>query len=116
MKRRWKATAVLGLLAVGGCMTYPVAATSVVEPGRRVSAEATKFSFLWLSPMPLETASRLLDELVERPRVGNTVVTTLNLEWQKRAEKVLKNGCERGAFVVVDIQTGEVLVMASRPT
>ena len=60
--------------------------------------------------------SRLLDELVERPRVGNTVVTTLNLDWQKRAEKVLKNGCERGAFVVVDIQTGEVLVMASRPT
>jgi penicillin-binding protein 2 len=60
--------------------------------------------------------SRLLDEMEERPRVGNTVVTTLNLDWQKRAEKVLREGCKRGAFVVLDIQTGEVLVLASRPT
>ena len=60
--------------------------------------------------------SRLLDEMAERPRVGNTVVTTLNLDWQKRAEKVLSRSCDRGALVVIDVQTGEVLVMASRPT
>ncbi len=60
--------------------------------------------------------SRLLDELAERPRVGNTVVTTLNLDWQKRAESVLRKNVERGAFVVLDIQTGEVLVLASRPS
>jgi len=60
--------------------------------------------------------SRLLDEFAERPRVGNTVVTTLNLDWQRKAERVLKDGCDRGAFVVLDIHTGEVLVMASRPT
>lgn len=60
--------------------------------------------------------SRLLDELAERPRVGNTVVTTLNLDWQRRAEKVLAESCKRGAFVVLDIQTGEVLVLASRPS
>ncbi|NJM36772.1 MAG: hypothetical protein HC845_02250 [Akkermansiaceae bacterium] len=34
----------------------------------------------------------------------------------KTAERVLKGGCKRGAFVVIDVVTGEVLVMASRPT
>jgi penicillin-binding protein 2 len=58
---------------------------------------------------------RLLDEQERRPEVGNTVVTTLNLKWQKHAESVLAKSCERGAFVVLDIQTGDVLVMASRP-
>jgi penicillin-binding protein 2 len=59
--------------------------------------------------------SKLLEEQTVRPRPGGTVVTTLNLRWQKLAESVLEKGCERGAFVVVDIATGEVLVMASRP-
>lgn len=63
-----------------------------------------------------ENGNKLLEEQVSRPRVGGTVVTTLNLAWQKRAEKVLRNGCRRGAFVVVDVVTGEVLVMASRPS
>ena len=59
--------------------------------------------------------SKLLEEQTLRPRPGGTVVTTLNLRWQKIAESVLEKGCERGAFVVIDIATGEVLVMASRP-
>lgn len=59
---------------------------------------------------------KLRDDISVRPRVGNTVVTTLNLEWQKHAESVLANLCKRGAFVVIDIPTGEVLVMASRPS
>jgi len=63
-----------------------------------------------------ENGNKLLEEQVSRPRPGGTVVTTLNLKWQKLAEKVLANGCERGAFVVIDAVTGEVLVMASRPT
>jgi penicillin-binding protein 2 len=63
-----------------------------------------------------EKGNKLLEEQVKRPRPGGTVVTTLNLEWQKLAEKVLEEGCERGAFVVIDVVTGEVLVMASRPT
>lgn len=62
-----------------------------------------------------EKGKKLLEEQVKRPRPGGTIVTTLNLKWQKLAEKVLKNGCERGAFVVIDVVTGEVLVMASRP-
>lgn len=62
-----------------------------------------------------ERGNKLLEEQVKRPRPGGTVVTTLNLKWQKLAENVLRKGCERGAFVVIDVVTGEVLVMASRP-
>lgn len=63
-----------------------------------------------------EQGNKILDELQTKPRPGGTVVTTLNLEWQKAAEKALKehtNG--RGAFVMVDVHTGEILVMASTP-
>jgi penicillin-binding protein 2 len=63
-----------------------------------------------------ETGKKLLEEQVKRPRPGGTVVTTLNLKWQQLAEKVLAKGCQRGAFVVIDVVTGEVLVMASRPS
>ncbi|MBC7981252.1 MAG: hypothetical protein H7Y36_11880, partial [Armatimonadetes bacterium] len=63
-----------------------------------------------------EQGNKLLEEQVKRPRPGGTVVTTLNLKWQKLAEKVLRKGCSRGAFVVIDVVTGEVLVMASRPS
>lgn len=58
----------------------------------------------------------VLKKFTRRPRPGGTVVTTLDMEWQKQAEKVLKRYCDRGAFVVIDIHTGEVLVMASRPS
>ena len=63
-----------------------------------------------------ETGNKLLEEQVKRPRPGGTLVTTLNLDWQRLAEKTLRNGCRRGAFVVIDVVTGEVLVMASRPS
>lgn len=63
-----------------------------------------------------EAGNRLLEEQTKRPMPGGTVVTTLNLQWQRQAEKVLRKGCKRGAFVVIDVVTGEVLVMASRPT
>ena len=63
-----------------------------------------------------ESGNKLLEEQVKRPRPGGTLVTTLNLKWQMLAESVLEKGCQRGAFVVIDVVTGEVLVMASRPT
>jgi penicillin-binding protein 2 len=63
-----------------------------------------------------ESGNKLLEEQVKRPRPGGTLVTTLNLKWQKLAETTLRNGCSRGAFVVLDVVTGEVLVMASRPS
>ncbi|HEY8991025.1 MAG TPA: penicillin-binding transpeptidase domain-containing protein [Luteolibacter sp.] len=63
-----------------------------------------------------ENGTKLLEEETQRPRPGGTLVTTLNLRWQRLAEKVLKEGCKRGAFVVIDVITGDVLVMASQPT
>jgi penicillin-binding protein 2 len=60
--------------------------------------------------------NKVLDETIRRPRPGGNVVTTIDLDWQRYAERVLREGAKRGAFVVIDIQTGEVLVMASRPT
>lgn len=59
---------------------------------------------------------KLQEEIIRRPIAGGNVITTLNKRWQERAESVLKNGCQRGAFVVIDVTTGEVLVMASRPS
>ena len=63
-----------------------------------------------------EQGNKLLEEQVKRPRPGGTLVTTLDLGWQKLAEETLRKGCRRGAFVVIDVVTGEVLVMASRPS
>ncbi len=63
-----------------------------------------------------ENGNKLLEEQVKRPVPGGTLVTTLEMEWQLLAEKILREGCERGAFVVLDVITGEVLVMASRPS
>jgi penicillin-binding protein 2 len=63
-----------------------------------------------------ETGRKFPEELPKRPRPGGAVVTTLNLEWQRHAEKVLKDKSRRGAFVLIDVNTGEVLVMASRPS
>jgi penicillin-binding protein 2 len=63
-----------------------------------------------------QQGNKIRDELIKRPRPGGNVVTTIDLDWQRYAEKVLREGSKRGAFVVIDIQTGEVLVMASRPT
>ncbi|MGD9418886.1 MAG: penicillin-binding transpeptidase domain-containing protein [Verrucomicrobiota bacterium JB025] len=63
-----------------------------------------------------ENGNKLLEEEVKRPRAGGTLVTTLDMKWQLIAEKTLREGCRRGAFVVVDVITGEVLVLASRPS
>ncbi len=63
-----------------------------------------------------ESGKRILDELKVKPRPGGTIVTTLNLDWQKAAEKSLRENTRgRGAFVMLDVHSGEILVMASVP-
>lgn len=63
-----------------------------------------------------EQGNKILDELQTKPRPGGTLVTTLNLNWQKAAEKALRENTKgRGAFAMVDVHTGEVLVLASVP-
>jgi peptidoglycan glycosyltransferase len=55
-----------------------------------------------------------LDELGGKPIVGDTVVTTIDLDAQRVAYEQLGRQC--GAVVAVDPRTGRLLVMASSPT
>jgi penicillin-binding protein 2 len=51
------------------------------------------------------------------PEPGYNVVTTLDMDMQRLAEKILQKRCKRGgALVVIDPHTGEVRAMASWPT
>ena len=59
---------------------------------------------------------KVLEETLRDPQPGGTVVTTLDLDWQRHAEAVLRSGTRRGAMVIIDIRTGEVPVVASRPS
>ncbi len=64
-----------------------------------------------------EQGEKILDALQIKPRPGGSLVTTIDLEWQQAAVQALRkhtNG--RGAFVMVDCHTGEVVVMASVPS
>ena len=56
------------------------------------------------------------EKLVTPPVPGYTVVTTLDLNVQERAEKALEEKAKRGAMVIVDPNTGDILAMASWPT
>ena len=47
---------------------------------------------------------------------GHTVVTTLDLRLQELAEKALEAKAKRGAIVIIDPNTGDILAMASWPT
>src|ERR1700732_1152256 len=50
------------------------------------------------------------------PEPGYNVVTTLDVDMQRLAEKILQKRAKRGAIVVTDPSTGEVLALASWPT
>jgi penicillin-binding protein 2 len=50
------------------------------------------------------------------PEPGYNVITTLDVDIQRLAEKILQKRAKRGAIVVMDPNTGEVLALASWPT
>ncbi|HXM32615.1 MAG TPA: penicillin-binding protein 2 [Chthoniobacterales bacterium] len=56
------------------------------------------------------------EKIVTPPVPGHTVVTTLDLHLQDLAEKALEAKAKRGAIVVVDPNTGDILALASWPT
>ena len=56
------------------------------------------------------------ERIVTPPVPGHTVVTTLDLRLQELAEKALEAKAKRGAIVVVDPNTGDILALASWPT
>jgi penicillin-binding protein 2 len=60
------------------------------------------------------TSSRTLTDLLP-PRAGSAVELTLDLELQQAAEEIL-SGPEHAAAVVLDVRSGELLVLASNRT
>ena len=56
------------------------------------------------------------EKLITPPVPGYNIVTTLDLRLQELAEKALEAKAKRGAIVVVDPNTGDILAMASWPT
>jgi hypothetical protein len=89
--------AALFVVAVStSCITLPVTSTVVTQPGRRVTAVAETFSALWLSPLPAETTSDLLDDLVEQCNgadlTGVTVMTETGFAVIGQTEKIVVSG------------------------
>ena len=68
------------IFAVMGCATYPVTTTVVTQPGKRVTAEKSKFSIFWLTPLPAETAGGLVDELLEKCNGQDLTGVTVSVE------------------------------------
>jgi penicillin-binding protein 2 len=56
------------------------------------------------------------EKLVTPPVPGNTVVTTLDVRLQELAEKALEAKAKRGAIVIIDPNSGDILALASWPT
>lgn len=56
------------------------------------------------------------ERIVTPPIPGNNVVTTLDLPLQKLCEQNLARGVKRGAMVIMEPNSGDVLAMASYPT
>lgn len=59
---------------------------------------------------------RTTERVVQQPVPGDNVVTTLDLKVQKACEDALAKSGRRGAVVMIDPKTGEILGMSSRPS
>lgn len=59
---------------------------------------------------------RTTERIVQQPVPGYNIVTTLDLKVQKACEDALAKSGRRGAVVVIDPRSGEILGMASRPS
>jgi penicillin-binding protein 2 len=63
-----------------------------------------------------ENGNEVSRQILQAPKVGQTLVTTLNLNWQLLSEKLLAQKKQRSAFIVLDIKKGSIAAMASYPT
>ncbi len=59
---------------------------------------------------------RTTERIVQQPVPGYNIITTLDLKVQKACEDALAKSGRRGAVVVIDPRSGEILGMASRPS
>ena len=56
------------------------------------------------------------EKLITQPVPGDNVVTTIDLRLQELAEQALEANAKRGAIVIVDPNSGDILALASWPT
>ncbi|MEO6848245.1 MAG: penicillin-binding protein 2 [Chthoniobacterales bacterium] len=56
------------------------------------------------------------ERIAVQPVPGYSVITTIDENLQRICEKVLEQNTKRGAIVIIDPNTGEILAMASWPT
>jgi len=97
-----------------GPLTAHVVGYSTVARAR-TGLERSLNSILTGSERSLSSlVDRSLDKLNGRPIVGDTVVTTLDMNGQRAALEALGTRC--GAVVVLDPRTGRVRVMVSSPS
>lgn len=62
-----------------------------------------------------EKGNRVEENTAVNPVPGGKVVLSIDLEMQELAERLLRERVKRGAFVVMDVPTGDVLALASHP-
>ncbi len=63
-----------------------------------------------------KNGAKTSERIILPPVPGYTVVTTLDRDLQKICERVLKENVKKGAIVVIDPHTGDILALASWPT
>jgi penicillin-binding protein 2 len=61
------------------------------------------------------TGKKVAEQVIIPPTPGYNIVTTLDLKLQELCEGALAKGAKRGAMVVTDPNTGDILAMASWP-
>lgn len=67
--------------------------------------------------MTFDAEGNKMSERIARPPVpGYNVILTLDLPLQRLCEEVLDQNAQRGAVVILDPNSGEILAMASKPS
>ncbi len=67
--------------------------------------------------LTFDSEGRKTSERIAQPPVpGYNVISTIDAKLQAICEEVLEKNCERGAIVMIDPKSGEILAMASWPT
>ena len=60
--------------------------------------------------------TKVREDVVQRPKPGQNLVTSIDAEMQELTEKLLAEHTKSGAFVIMDVRTGDILAMASWPS
>lgn len=63
-----------------------------------------------------QSGEKLSQEFTKQPKPGDNIITTIDAEFQRICETMLRREVKRGAFVIVDVKEGDILALASWPT